>query len=111
MGSQSFLLPNVRHLRGLKYRLLLFTEKVCLYEQKNSNDLTIGYEVFRIKNRPERYFGDHLIPESIHFPSDENFGKWAWSIGVFTGEDREDARDKAFSQAINKFITLMRSQR
>ncbi|MDA0197042.1 MAG: hypothetical protein O2951_18730 [Bacteroidetes bacterium] len=77
--------PSVRHWGGFRYELLLYSEEICLYQQKNILNHTVGYEVFRIKHRPDRYIGDRFIRASMRFPSDEDFGSWAWSYYSLDG--------------------------
>jgi len=69
-----------------EYRLHTRAEKKAIYYQYLGNRL-LGYEVFKILVR-EASFSTLLnrhLPASEKFPSNEDFGKTAWS---FSFEDR-----------------------
>ena len=78
---------------GFDYVLLTRTRNVAIYEQKIVDDNGISYpsryEVFIIKVQREREFDGRLFPRKEKFPSNEDFGKLAWSI---TNYDRAYAR-------------------
>jgi hypothetical protein len=67
---------------GYIYTQLKRGEKAAIYEQifEDLGDSTVvGYEVFKIRiGKSKVVFGVEL-PEKEKFPSDEDFGKWAWS--------------------------------
>jgi hypothetical protein len=65
--------------------------KAAIYEQRNKkekSDISIGFEVFKIKIQKEAYIpynsgpkkGElYYSPEKEKFPGNEDFGKWAWA--------------------------------
>lgn len=67
---------------GYIYTQLKRGERGAIYEQifEELGDSTcVGYEVFKIRiGKSKVVFGVEL-PEKEKFPSDEDFGKWAWT--------------------------------
>jgi hypothetical protein len=53
-----------------------------LYEQRFDRKI-IGYEVHKIRVRKFRILGGVALNETQRLPSDEDFGKWAWSHQSF----------------------------
>jgi hypothetical protein len=69
---------------GFIYKLNKRGEKSMIYEQFDPElDMTIGWEVFKIKiDKPKIVFGVHM-PEREIFPGNEDFGKWAWACSRY----------------------------
>jgi hypothetical protein len=67
---------------GYIYTQLKRGERAAIYEQifeDLGESFCIGYEVFKIRiGKSKVVFGVEL-PEKEKFPSDEDFGKWAWT--------------------------------
>jgi hypothetical protein len=67
---------------GYIYTQLKRGERAAIYEQifeDLEESFCIGYEVFKIRiGKSKVVFGVEL-PEKEKFPSDEDFGKWAWT--------------------------------
>ena len=67
---------------GYIYKQLKRTDKAALYSQSVADDRDSkfeAFEVFKIKiGKAKIVFGVEL-PEKEKFPSDEDFGKWAWT--------------------------------
>jgi len=67
---------------GYIYSQLKRGERAAIYEQifeDLGESSCIGYEVFKIRiGKSKVVFGVEL-PEKEKFPSDEDFGKWAWT--------------------------------
>jgi hypothetical protein len=74
------------------YRQLARTDKACIYEQ-HLNGEHIAWEVFKIRIRK----ADKLVSEPLErFPGNEDFGKWAWSYGIYS--DYEKGYQRAMSR-------------
>jgi hypothetical protein len=78
---------------GYTYTQIERGEKAVIYSQKPSDPEIIGsheyFEVFRIKISPAKTVFGVELPEKEKFPSDEDFGKWAWSfVDYGTAVDR-----------------------
>lgn len=86
---------------GYIYNQLKRGEKAAIYEQifEDLGETTrIAYEVFKIRiGKSKIVFGVEL-PEKEKFPSDEDFGKWAW-----TYVDVNKAMEK-YNQIENGFL-------
>lgn len=65
---------------GFSYKLMKRSAKKAIYAQYLDN-LLVGYEVIKIRVHPPRY--NHFLgrhePESEIYPSNEEWGKWAWT--------------------------------
>lgn len=87
-------LDPVIHKNGFVYKLIKRTNKKLMYAQCNSEGKIYSYEVFKNKIKPYREmqiklaarfqkdekFDPSIFPEYYEvFPSDEEFGKRAWS--------------------------------
>ena len=73
---------------GFIYRLVQRTEHVAIYDQ-----VGYAYEVFKVRvAKPWKYNPDY----SELFPSNEDFGKTAWSFGYFG--DSVAAKDRALAK-------------
>lgn len=85
-------LAEVINRNGYIYKQLKRTDKAAMYSQSDVEDLEAdfrAFEVFKIKiGKAKIVFGVEL-PEKEKFPSDEDFGKWAW-----TYTDYEKAIDR-----------------
>jgi hypothetical protein len=71
------------------YRLIERTEVKAIYEQSDNGEL-IAYEIFKIKIVPECILGGNIIESHEKFPSDNDFGITAWTVGT----NFESAMDK-----------------
>jgi hypothetical protein len=75
-------LADVINRNGYIYKQLKRTDKAAMYSQSDAEDLEAdfkAFEVFKIKiGKAKVVFGVEL-PEKEKFPSDEDFGKWAWT--------------------------------
>jgi len=80
---------------GFFYIQIGENEQAFIYEQWGYGKL-IGFEVFKKVIRPESINWGKVLPAKIRFPNNEAFGKWAWSIGVFTDEAK--TREAAMSK-------------
>ena len=82
MISGQYELSETIRKNGYLYQLLKRSDQVALYEQldPDQNMNRIGYEVFRITIQREREFDSRHFPRKEKFPSDNDFGKTAWSI-------------------------------
>jgi hypothetical protein len=78
---------------GYKYTQIKRGIRGVVYSQKISDpdleDSAEYFEVFKIKISPPKVVFGVELPEKEKFPSDEDFGKWAW---VFK------SREKAFER-------------
>lgn len=63
---------------GFDYVLITRTETKAIYQQSFEGK-TIAYEVFIVKVIKECTLAGVVIPEHEKFPSDNDFGKTAWS--------------------------------
>lgn len=84
------ILANKIKRKDFTYELEKRGEKTLMYRQLSDIDnLIIGYEVFRIKvDQPKLVFGVQLNEREV-FPSNEDFGKWAWS---FSNKERAEKK-------------------
>ena len=57
------------------------SESKALYRQSDGN-IPVGYEVFKIRITQTRFwpFTNETLPAKEKFPSNEDFGKTAWSF-------------------------------
>lgn len=85
------LLDGVRK-NGFDYVLITRTETKAIYKQSFDGKI-IAYEVFIVKVIKECALAGVVIPEHEKFPSDNDFGKTAWSY-------------KQYYKAICKYETL-----
>lgn len=68
------------HKNGTDYELVKRNDLAAMYKQF-LNGVQIGYEVFVVKIQPSFTFPNGTInPSKEGFPSNENFGKTAWSF-------------------------------
>jgi len=76
---------------GFRYKQIKRTNTVAMYRAylKERNDLLpCSFEVFKIKIRKSGFCMGSPTPETEVFPSNESFGKHAWSIGGLDAENR-----------------------
>lgn len=71
-------LPIVLRKNGFTYTQVLRDKRSCIYEQMVDEKLKF-YEVFVVQVKPDRNLFGHFYPGSEVFPSNENFGKTAWT--------------------------------
>ena len=74
-------LPTAFTHHGRTLKQLQRSATVAIYELIGSQGLTYGYEVIRIKIKPEQLVFEKLVPEREAYPSDSDFGRIAWSFG------------------------------
>lgn len=70
---------------GGVYRLVERTDHAAIYSRwiKNNKELkNTSFEVFKIKIKPPSEINGYTYPEMEIWPSNESFGKWAWSFGI-----------------------------
>ena len=70
---------------GFVYNQIARTETAAIYEQKQDGEI-ISYEVFKIQTTKKDYTfpnGTIVKAGTERFPSNEDFGKTAWSIRNF----------------------------
>lgn len=93
--KQQIRLTNTVRKNGFVYQLLDRTEYSAIYEQIDPvhNNKVVGYEVFKILIQNERKFEGKIFPSRERFPSNEDFGKTAWSINNY-------------SRACNKYVAI-----
>ena len=67
--------------------------KVAMYKQQSQDGEFVAYEIFIVKTTKEKETvlnGVHVKYEaSEHFPSDEEFGKIAWSCRTFDDAEKK----------------------
>ena len=78
------LLPLETKKNGCILKQVKRTDKTALYSTSSCNESTkkwqvTGYEVFRIKIAPERFLAGIVMPERESMPSNEQFGRIAWT--------------------------------
>ena len=82
---------------GFIYCLRLEGKVTLLYESIASVDdrwgTCAGFEVYIKRVRPERTIGSLILPAEVRMPSNEDFGKYAWS---FYPENKEKAIEKYY---------------
>jgi hypothetical protein len=74
-------LPEVIRKNGFTYFLVQRTLKKAIYRQAYDN-VSIAFEVFEIRVRGVQYSSilGKSLPPAERFPSNEDFGKTAWSF-------------------------------
>jgi len=72
------LLPAKLRKNGFLYTLVQRGRRSCIYRQDVSPGIS-NYEVFQLKIRPLWKIKGKVIPAREVFPSDGDFGIWAWS--------------------------------
>jgi hypothetical protein len=73
-------LPNILRKNGFTYTKILRGERSCIYEQRVAENLKY-HEVFVVKIKPRQVFENgKTYPKREVFPSNEEFGKTAWSF-------------------------------
>lgn len=80
-------LPLTRKKNGCYYTQVHRTEKTALYslsyDPPGPDTKIIGYEVFKIRIDPAGMLPNGApVAEKEHFPSNEEFGKIAWSFST-----------------------------
>jgi len=88
-------LPSRINRNGFIYIKVRENEKAFIYEQSGYGKM-IAFEVFKKVIKPESINWGKVFPAKIRFPNNEAFGKWAWSIGVFSDEAK--TREAAISK-------------
>jgi len=71
-------LPDKLRKNGFNYTLVCRDGKLAIYRQEVTEKVQY-FEVFVVKIKPESVFKGKVIPEREVFPSNEDFGKTAWS--------------------------------
>jgi hypothetical protein len=72
-------LPQKICKNGFSYTQLCRGERSCIYDQRVGQKL-IAFEVFIIQARSERLILGKIILAKEKFPSNEDFGKTAWTF-------------------------------
>jgi hypothetical protein len=75
-------LPIAFKARERIYRQLARKGIVALYEVRNFRHILIGFELIIIRYQPARDTDQWRYPERERYPSDEEFGRCAWSLPV-----------------------------
>lgn len=87
-------LPTVVEKRKMRFVQIERSDRAALYEQY-INEKKIAFEVFLIKRSKGYTFPNGVTtPPAEVYPSDNDFGKTAWSVGIF--KDEALSFDKAF---------------
>lgn len=63
---------------GFTYKQIKRGKQAMIYSQYN-NGMLYGFEVFKLKTKPDRFIKGKYLPANERFPYDEAFGYWAWS--------------------------------
>jgi hypothetical protein len=71
-------LPNDIRKNGFSYKQVLRGDRSCIYEQRVGQKI-IAFEVFMIRVMQEKSFMGKIFKEREIFPSNEDFGKTAWT--------------------------------
>jgi hypothetical protein len=84
------ILPEKIKRKGFIYELEKRGTKALMYRQIDDEDnILVSYEVFKLKvDPPKLVFGIQLNEREV-FPSNEDFGKWAWTFSI---KERADKR-------------------
>jgi hypothetical protein len=85
-------LPLILRKNGFNYTQVLRAGNKAIYAQTVTENLEY-YEVFYIRERPDRVLNGKLIKGGEAFPGNEDFGKTAWSL-------------MTRKQAIKKYLSL-----
>lgn len=86
--------------RGMKFVQIERTEDVALYAQF-INDIKVAFEVFIIRKSQGYKFPNGLVTKPAEiYPKDNDFGKTAFSIGIYNDEKL------SFARALGKFKEL-----
>jgi len=96
---------------GYDYYLVERNENYAVYKQTDETNDIYAFEVFKIKNRKETEIKGRKIEAGEVFPGNEEFGKTAWSIPVFScnflSENEQKIRiNNALDKAYKKFEEL-----
>ena len=88
------MLPHPVKLRknGFEYRFRQKGRRSYIYAQRGTNS-DEAYEVFLIRYREERIINGKILPAKERFPSNEDFGRFAWTY-------------RTWEEAWNKFCDL-----
>lgn len=95
------------HIRknNFDYYLIKRCETAAIYKQIDEEfpETIIAFEVFKIKNRPESKIFGKIIEAGESFPSNEDFGKTAWTYSTFG----ERYLDKSLSDANKRYEDII----
>lgn len=78
-------LPETKTKNGFNYELVKRSKNAAIYKQSTSDNVVIGYEVFKIViskavEIPDKNTGKlYKQPTREKFPGNEDFGKIAWA--------------------------------
>lgn len=89
--------------KGFEHNLIERTDKAAIYSQSFDGKI-LAFEVFRVKILKPYTLAGIEFPESEPYPHDEAFGLWAWSVAVFSNQER------AFQRARDKYTQLNQTQ-
>lgn len=79
-------LQDVYTKKGFVYTLLERTKEKAIYSQHDENGNLIGHEIFLIQIAKENEAFGTVFPERERYPTDNDFGITAWSVGRDLGK-------------------------
>ena len=68
---------------GINYTLIQKGMRTAIYKQTDTKEPEC-YEVFVLRFAPEKNINGKILPERERFPSNEDFGKFAWTYRTLT---------------------------
>ena len=74
--------PKTFRKNGYTYNQVTRGTKGIIWEQITKEGLKIGYEIWKLKIQPAYGFEVNHYPEMEKKPSNNDFGKWAWTVGT-----------------------------
>ncbi|WP_235299531.1 hypothetical protein [Portibacter marinus] len=81
MKSEVYKLNNIIKKNGFIYQQIRRSAKAAIYKQVDpKTEDVIAFEVFKISIQRSRTFEGRFFPKKEKFPSNEDFGKIAWSV-------------------------------
>ena len=81
--EQELLPPEEFKRNTFHYQKVKQKGNVVIYVQKLPRGNIIGYEVHKIRHRPERHLKGDIIPAGPVLASNNEFGKWAWTYNQY----------------------------
>jgi len=80
LETNRFSVPYTRTAGVFNWYLLNCNAKYAIYKRTDLETLQICYDVMRVRFRKERILNGLTLPSGFKWPSDEDFGKHAWSF-------------------------------
>jgi len=74
---------------GFTYNLIKEKTPFTIYEQRNKEGVSLGFETIILRERRERNINGSIIRAGVWLPANEDFGRRAWSY-----QKRENAEKK-----------------